>query len=110
MKSAATSLAFRSALGFSSKNGSNTTLWPLSVSSVVAAWPCQVTFAMSPPPNDSTGASARSRLLLHVGLQRRARADQIAVAVRVVHATHRGPELVLARPGRRKGGLLARVL
>ena len=36
-------------------------------------------------------------------------AEQIAIAVNVVDPGDRGPEFVLARPGRRKGGLLARV-
>ena len=49
------------------------------------------------------------RLRLGVGLDGRTGADQVAVAVDVVDAAHRRPELVLARPRRRVGGLLARV-
>src|SRR3954452_5457423 len=44
-----------------------------------------------------------------VRLDRRARADQVLVAVDVVQPAHRRPELVLAHPARRIGGVLARI-
>src|SRR5687768_16388030 len=52
----------------------------------------------------------RGLLLAGVRLDRRAGAHEVAVAVGVVHPADRRPELVLARPGRGEGGLLATVL
>src|SRR4051794_40608407 len=46
---------------------------------------------------------------LRVALDRRAGADEIAVAQRVVDAAYGRPVLVGAHPGHREGGLLARV-
>lgn len=47
--------------------------------------------------------------LFGVVFQRQARADQVAVAVDVVYATHRWPELVLQEPRGRVGSLFAAV-
>src|SRR5512140_3790365 len=52
------------------------------------------------------GTLPRGRVPLLVGLGGRARADEVAVAVRVVDPRHRGPELVRAHPGQREDGLL----
>src|SRR5258708_32965387 len=71
------------------QGGSRTPTWP-----GVSAPPALISQAYRP---------------LLVRLDRRARADQVTVPVRVVDAPHERPELVGAHPGRGERGLLAAI-
>src|SRR5438552_3842331 len=55
------------------------------------------------------GPAGRQRVLQLVSFHASAGADQMAIAVHVVDAPHRRPEFMLAGPGRRESGLLARI-
>lgn len=50
---------------------------------------------------------AGERLVVGIRVERRAAADEVAVAVHVVDAPHGGPELAGLDPGGGVGGLLA---
>ena len=66
------------------------------------------------PSTDDRQSSYRrryvaARVVLRIRVRRQARAHQVPVAVRALHAPDRRPELALARPRRRERRLLARV-
>jgi hypothetical protein len=69
-----------------------------------AAAGSQKTVAGSRPQSTGSGLPTPGFLIV---FHRRTTTHQIPVPVRALHATHRGPELVLAHPGHRIGRLLA---